>query len=171
VIEFETPYYSGKALSENRTLTALNQKSDIGHTHSIAELQGAVPSCSSNDSHPICWSGDFLRIGKAYFKPEPLSLGQTLHTELKSGVPLPYATPVGSWSKVATLDHQVENIFSINATLITSAGVESASNNAAIKLRVRGRDVEVWLASSLGENAKLNIKIEYTTAIIASARS
>ena len=69
------------------------------------------------------------------------------------------------------MEHQVENIFSINAILITSAGIESVANNSAIKLRVRGQAVEVWLASSLGENAKLNIKIEYTTATLASTGS
>jgi hypothetical protein len=141
VIEFQTPFYSGKSLNESAAVAALSKKADLVHTHSPSEIIGTIPNCSVTVAESICWSGEYLRIGRAYFKPEPLNLAQSLQTELKTGLFLASTLPVGTWTKVASLAHVPKDIFSVSGALVTPDGVESLGNNNAVKIRIHGQNV------------------------------
>ena len=171
VIAFQTPFYAGQSLSESAAVAALSKKADLVHTHSPSEIIGTIPNCSVTVAESICWSGEYLRIGRAYFKPEPLNLAQSLQTELKTGLFLASTLPVGTWTKVASLAHVPKDIFSVSGALVTPDGVESLGNNNAVKIRIHGQNVEIWLAKSPQRETKLNVKIEYIAVSASPVKS
>ncbi len=168
MIQFQTPTFSGSTYGlgfmdtqlKNIRDDLLNKAPRI-HSHTFADLRGALPACNTGQVYALCTRGDNLVIGSQEYTPLPKDpQGNIVRsfqaTDLKLG------SAAGQWNDIGNFDDTTNSILAMSGSVQMGGGQFVPTNvTEDLKIRATGGKIQEWHNNAALSGRNLFVDIRY----------